>query len=37
MRSRSKLIELDDVCFYSQRTSEVTQRALRESKQRINW
>jgi hypothetical protein len=27
----SKLIESGDVCFYSQSTSEVAQRALRES------
>jgi hypothetical protein len=31
MCARSKLTELDDVIFYSQSTSEVAQRALRES------
>jgi hypothetical protein len=31
MRARSKLTESDDVSFYSQGTTDVAQRALRES------
>jgi hypothetical protein len=31
MRARSKLIESDDISFYSQSTLEVAQRALKES------
>jgi hypothetical protein len=31
MRARSKLIESGDVSFYSQNTTDVAQRALRES------
>jgi hypothetical protein len=36
MRARSKLIESDGVSFYSQSTSEVAQRALRESNEDSN-
>jgi hypothetical protein len=36
MRSRSKLTESGNVIFYSQSTSEVAQRALRESKKDSN-
>jgi hypothetical protein len=36
MRARSKLTELGDVSFYSQSTSEVAQRALRESSEDSN-
>jgi hypothetical protein len=36
MCARSKLIESDDVSFYSQSTSEVAQRALRESSEDSN-
>jgi hypothetical protein len=36
LHARSKLIELDDVSFYSQSTSEVAQRALRESSEDSN-
>jgi hypothetical protein len=36
MLARSKLTELDDVSFYSQSTSEVAQRALRESSEDSN-
>jgi hypothetical protein len=36
MRARFKLIELGDVNFYSQSTSEVAQRALRESSEHSN-
>jgi hypothetical protein len=36
MRARSKLIESGDVSFYSQSTSEVAQRALRESSEDSN-
>jgi hypothetical protein len=36
MRDRSKLIELGGVNFYSQSTSEVAQRALRESSEDSN-
>jgi hypothetical protein len=36
MRARSKLIESSDVSFYSQSTSEVAQRALRESSEESN-
>jgi hypothetical protein len=36
MRSRSKLTESANVIFYSQSTSEVAQRALRESKKDSN-
>jgi hypothetical protein len=36
MYAHSKLIESGDVSFYSQSTSEVTQRALRESSEDSN-
>jgi hypothetical protein len=36
MRARSKLTESDNVRFYSHNTSEVTQRALRESSEDSN-
>jgi hypothetical protein len=36
MHARSKLTESDDVNFYNQSTSEVAQRALRESSQDSN-
>jgi hypothetical protein len=36
MCARSKLTESDNVSFYSQSTSEVTQRALRESSEDSN-
>jgi hypothetical protein len=36
MHARSKLTESDDVSFYSQSTSEVPQRALRESSEESN-
>jgi hypothetical protein len=36
LHARSKLTELDDVSFYSQSTSEVAQRALRESSEDSN-
>jgi hypothetical protein len=36
MRARYKLTELTDVSFYSQSTSEVAQRALRESNKDSN-
>jgi hypothetical protein len=36
IRARSKLIESGDVIFYSQSTSEVAQRALRESSEDSN-
>jgi hypothetical protein len=37
MHSHSKLTESDDVIFYSQSTSEVAQRFLRESSERLQW
>jgi hypothetical protein len=36
MRAHSKLTELGDVSFYSYNTSEVAQRALRESSEDSN-
>jgi hypothetical protein len=36
MRARSKLIESKDVSFYTRRTLEVAQRALRESSEDSN-
>jgi hypothetical protein len=36
MCARSKLTELDDVSFYSQSTTEVAQRVLRESNEDTN-
>jgi hypothetical protein len=36
MHAHSKLIELGNVSFYSQSTSEVAQRALRESNKHSN-
>jgi hypothetical protein len=36
MRARSKLIELSDVSFYSQSTTDAAQRALRESSKDSN-
>jgi hypothetical protein len=36
MCARSKLTESDDVSFYSQSTSEMAQRALRESSEDLN-
>jgi hypothetical protein len=36
MHAHSKLIESGDVSFYSQSTSEVTQRAMRESSEDSN-
>jgi hypothetical protein len=36
MRTRSKLTESDDINFYSQSISEVTQRTLRESSEDSN-
>jgi hypothetical protein len=36
MRAHSKLVESGDVSFYSQSTSEVAQRALRESREDSN-
>jgi hypothetical protein len=36
MRARSKLTESGDVSFYNQSTSEVAQRALRESSEDSN-
>jgi hypothetical protein len=36
MRARSRLTESGDVSFYSQGTSEVAQRALRESSEDSN-
>jgi hypothetical protein len=36
MRAHSKLIELGDVSYYSQSTTDVTQRALRESSEESN-
>jgi hypothetical protein len=36
MRARSKLIESDDVSFYSQSTVDVAQMALRESSEDSN-
>jgi hypothetical protein len=36
MRARSKLTESGNVCFYSHNTSEVAQRALRESSEDSN-
>jgi hypothetical protein len=36
MRAHSKLIESGDVSFYSQSTSEVAQRDLRESREDSN-
>jgi hypothetical protein len=36
MRARSKLTESDDVSFYSQSTTDVAQRALRESSEDSN-
>jgi hypothetical protein len=36
MRARFKLIESDDVSFYSQSNAEVDQRALRESSEDSN-
>jgi hypothetical protein len=36
MRARSKLTELGDISFYSQSTSEVAQRVLRESSEDSN-
>jgi hypothetical protein len=36
MHAHSKLTESDDVSFYSQSTSEVPQRALRESSEESN-
>jgi hypothetical protein len=36
MRTHSKLLESGDVSFYNQSTSEVAQRALRESSEDSN-
>jgi hypothetical protein len=36
MRARSKLTESGDVSYYSQSTTDVTQRALRESSKDSN-
>jgi hypothetical protein len=36
MCTHSKLTELDDVSFYSQSTTDVAQRALRESSEDLN-
>jgi hypothetical protein len=36
MRARSKMIESGDVSYYSQSTTDVTQRALRESSKDSN-